>query len=190
MTLAQPTNLELQALSVLWALGSASVREVWQSFPDGKERAYTTVLTVLQNLERKGLVRKKNQGRQNIYIPTRTKGPMLRPFLKNLVEHVFHGQAAELISQVLQEVRLSAGEVKAVAKLLAQRRAELVGGAKPKNKTNKKETITMAAKKKAAKKAPAKKAGKKKAAKKKAPAKKVATKKPAAKKSAAKGKKK
>lgn len=180
MTLAQPTSLELQALSVLWALGSASVREVWQSFPDGKVRAYTTILTVLQNLERKGLVRKKLQGRQNIYIPRRTKGPMLRPLLKNLVEQVFHGQAAELIAQVLQDVRLTAGEVKAVAKLLAQRRAELVRGAKPKNKTKYKETITMAAKKKAAKKAPAK--GKKKAAKKKAAAKKVATKKAAKKK--------
>ena len=66
MKLATPTNLELQALSVLWALGEATVREVWESFPDGKERAYTTILTILQNLERKGLARKKIRNRARL----------------------------------------------------------------------------------------------------------------------------
>ncbi len=182
MKVAQPSNLEMQALSVLWTLGEGTVRDVWDYFPDGKERAYTTILTVLQNLERKGLVRKKVKFSKNFYIPTRERGLLLRPFIKGIVQRVFHGRPGELIEQILTEVRLSAGELKAVAKLLSQQRAGRVAGT-PKNKTNrKKETTTMAAKKKAAKKAPAKKAGKKKAAKKKAPAKKVATKKKSAKK--------
>lgn len=182
MQVAQPSNLELQALSVLWTLGEGTVRDVWESFPDGKVRAYTTILSVLQNLERKGLVHKTIKSNKNFYIPTRRKGLMLRPYLRGIVSQVFHGSPAELIEQILSEVRLSAGELKAVAKLLSQQRAGGVVGTTT-NKTNRnKETNTMAAKKKAAKKAPAKKAGKKKAAKKKAPAKKVATKKKSAKK--------
>jgi len=197
MKLATPTNLELLALSVLWALGEATVREVWESFPDGKERAYTTILTILQNLERKGLARKKIKNRVNIYLPKGKKGLTMRPFLKGIVQRLFQGSPSSLIEEVLSEVRLSAGEVKAVARLLSQQRAGGVTGTTQQTKT-KKETNTMAAKKKAAakkpaakkapakkaaaKKAPAKKAAKKKAAKKKAPAKKVATKKAAKKK--------
>ena len=107
MKLATPTNLELQALSVLWALGEATVREVWESFPDGKERAYTTILTILQNLERKGLVRKKVKDRTNIYIPKGKKGLTMRPFLKGIVQRLFQGKPAALIEEVLAEVQLS-----------------------------------------------------------------------------------
>ena len=89
MKIATPTNLELQALTVLWALGEATVREVWESFPDGKERAYTTILTILQNLERKGLVRKKVKDRTNNYIPKGKKGLTLRPFLSGIVQRLF-----------------------------------------------------------------------------------------------------
>jgi BlaI family penicillinase repressor len=188
MKIATPTNLELQALTVLWALGEATVREVWESFPDGKERAYTTILTILQNLERKGLVRKKVKDRTNIYIPKGKKGLTLRPFLRGIVQRLFHGKPSALIAEVLSEVRLSAGEVKAVARLLSQQRVGRVISAKPKT-TTEKENNTMAAKKKApAKKAAAKKAAPaKKAAKKAAPAKKAAKKavKKAAKKKAA-----
>ena len=184
MKIATPTNLELQALSVLWALGEATVREVWESFPDGKERAYTTILTILQNLERKGLVRKKIRDRVNIYLPKRKKGLTMRPFLKGIVQRLFQGKPASLIEEVLAEVRLTAGEVKAVARLLSQQRAGWVTGTTQQTKT-KKETNTMAAKKKAAKKAPAKKAAAKKAPAKKAAAKKAPAKKKAAKKKAA-----
>jgi predicted transcriptional regulator len=189
MKVATPTNLELQALSVLWALGEATVREVWESFPDGKERAYTTILTILQNLERKGLVRKKVKDRANIYIPKGKKGLTMRPFLKGIVQRLFHGRPAALIEEVLAEVRLTAGEVKAVARLLSQQRAGRVTSTTQQNKTTK-ETNTMAAKKKAApaKKAAAKKAPAKKAAAKKAPAKKAVAKKAPAKKKAAKKK--
>ena len=52
-----PSNLELQALSVLWHDGPSTVSAVLETLPDGKDRAYTTVLSVLQSLERKKLVK-------------------------------------------------------------------------------------------------------------------------------------
>ena len=47
---AEPSDLELQVLSVLWERGPSGVREVMEEIPDGKPRAYTTILTVLQVL--------------------------------------------------------------------------------------------------------------------------------------------
>jgi predicted transcriptional regulator len=179
MKTAQPSNLELQALSVLWTAGKATVHDVLQRMPDGKSRAYTTVLTILQKLEAKGLVRKTNNGHHNIYFATKTREVTVGRFIHEMVMRVFQGRAAALIEQILAGVTLTPGETKAVAGLLMRRRRRPRPAA---HQTKPTKNNTMAAKKKAAKKAPAKKApakkaAKKKAAKKKAPAKKVAKKK-------------
>jgi predicted transcriptional regulator len=176
MKTARPSNLELQALSVLWTVGKATVHDVLQRMPDGKSRAYTTVLTVLQKLEGKGLVRKTFNGHHNIYFATKTREVTVGRFIHDMVMRVFQGRAADLIEQILAGVTLTPGETKAVAGLLLRRRRCSRPAAHQTKPTKKN---TMAAKKKATKKAPAKKAPakKKKAAKKKAPAKKVAKKK-------------
>ena len=58
----RPSELELQVLSVLWDRGPLPVRAIRELLPDGKDRAYTTVLTLLQILEKKGLVGHTSQG--------------------------------------------------------------------------------------------------------------------------------
>ena len=118
MKAAHPSNLEFQVLTVLWASNGATVHDVWSSLPDGKPRAYTTVLAVLQKLEAKGHVRKKYQGRSNIYFLRKTRGATVGRYLTDLVEQVFHGRPADLIEQILSRVTLTPGETKAVAGLL------------------------------------------------------------------------
>ena len=54
MKTAHPSPLELQVLSVLWEHGDCTVRTVLENLPDGRDRAYTTALSVLQTMERKG----------------------------------------------------------------------------------------------------------------------------------------
>ncbi len=181
MKLARPSNLELQALSVLWSIGQGTVYDVLASLPDRKPRAYTTVLSVLQNLEVKGLVKATYQGRQKIFFATKTRSYMVGAHIRDLVKRVFQGRATEFLAQILAEVTLTAGEARAVAGLLLRQKRGAVGAALniPTNKIN-----TMAAKKKAAKKAAAKKAPAKKAPAKKAAAKKAAPKAKAAKKKA------
>ena len=93
-----------------------------QNLPDGKVRAYTTVLTILQNLEFKGLVRKTFNGHHNIYFPAKTKEVTIGRFIHEVVNRVFHGRATDLIEQILTGVTLTPGETKAVAGLLMRRR--------------------------------------------------------------------
>ena len=171
------------------------MHEVLAGMPDGKRRAYTTVLSVLQHLESKGLVRKTASGKQNLYFATKTRGVMVGSVIRDLVVRVFNGRAAEFVQQILSEVSLTAGEARAAAGMLLRPRGRGVSSAagnKPTNPYPK----TMAVKKKAAKKAaPAKKAAvkkapAKKAAVKKAPAKKAAVKKAPAKKAVKKAAKK
>ena len=67
--LPRPSDLELQVLIVLWERGPLPVATIREAIPDGKSRAYTTVLSVLQGLERKRLVDHTTKGQANIYHP-------------------------------------------------------------------------------------------------------------------------
>ncbi len=67
-----PTGRELEALKVLWARGKATVREIYRAMRprDGEgELAYTTVLSLLQTMEQKGLVGHEAAGKAYATLP-------------------------------------------------------------------------------------------------------------------------
>ncbi len=68
MTRPRPSDAEVQILSVLWERGPLTVRELREAMPDGKGRAYTTVLSLVQIMEKKGLVGHTAQGRRTFII--------------------------------------------------------------------------------------------------------------------------
>ena len=88
----QPSNLELQALSVLWHEGPSTVSAVHESLPDGKDRAYTTVLTIMQNLERKNLVKRERVGRAHVYSATHTQQSIIRRATQDYLTNAFGGR--------------------------------------------------------------------------------------------------
>ena len=58
------SKLELRIMEVLWSRGSASIRDMQESFPENKRPAYTTVQTTVYRLEGKNAVRRvKKVGR-------------------------------------------------------------------------------------------------------------------------------
>ncbi|GAA4832487.1 BlaI/MecI/CopY family transcriptional regulator [Garicola koreensis] len=59
--------LEAQVMELLWQQGPCSVRDVMDTLE--QRPAYTTIATVMQNLQRKGLVRSQHQGRAVSYVP-------------------------------------------------------------------------------------------------------------------------
>ncbi len=57
-------DLEAQVMDRLWSAGAPqSVRQVLEALPQERHRAYTTVMTVLDNLHRKGMVERERVGR-------------------------------------------------------------------------------------------------------------------------------
>jgi len=64
-------TLEAQVMDVVWDEGASTIREVINHLES--EPAYTTIATVLANLERKGLVRTRREGRSVRYLARRTR---------------------------------------------------------------------------------------------------------------------
>lgn len=93
-----PPPLELACLRALWRLSEANVRGVQEIV--GKERplAYTTIMTVLDRLVRKGKVTRRKVGRSFTYAPTQSRDLLRRAAVRELVDGYFDGSEDELIA--------------------------------------------------------------------------------------------
>ena len=114
----RPSELEQQILSVLWDGGPLTIREIRQAMPDGKARAYTTVLTLVQIMEKKGFVDHTTRGQTHVYRPLVTRRQILRPLMRDLLKNVFGGRPAEVVQCLLDGAALDEQELAEIQKLV------------------------------------------------------------------------
>ncbi|MEI6819864.1 MAG: BlaI/MecI/CopY family transcriptional regulator, partial [Verrucomicrobiota bacterium] len=105
-----PSNLELQALSVLWHDGPSTVSAVHEALPDGKDRAYTTVLSVMQSLERKKLVKRARSGRAHVYTAAQAQEAIVQRAAQNFLTNTFGGRLSEAVLAILSTGTLTPEE--------------------------------------------------------------------------------
>ena len=116
----KPSELELQVLSVLWERGPSTARQVLEAMPDGKARAYTTVLTVMQVMEKKRLLTHTRDGVAHVYRPAVSKRHVLRPLLRGLVDRIFGGSTSAAVQQLLAETDVTEADLARIRDLLRE----------------------------------------------------------------------
>lgn len=117
----EPSNLEMQVLSLLWQRGPSTVREIQEALPDGKTRAYTTVLTVMQVMEKKGLLTHSSQGNTHVYSPKVSARQTIGPMMRNLVRNIFGGNPIAAMQHLLDENEVSREELAKLKALIQDR---------------------------------------------------------------------
>lgn len=103
-------------MAVLWQHGSGTVSEVRDLLDD--ELAYTTVLTVLRNLEEKGFVRHEAEGRAHRYFPRVAQRAARRSAVQRLVQKLFAGSSEQLVTQLVEDEALDAEQLKRLREAL------------------------------------------------------------------------
>ncbi|MFB3777304.1 MAG: BlaI/MecI/CopY family transcriptional regulator [Bryobacteraceae bacterium] len=93
-----PPPLELECLKSLWKLGEASVKDVREDLAANRNLAYTTVMTLLDRLVKKGGASRRKTGRMFVYAPVLPKDLLRRLAVKELVDSFFNGSEDELLS--------------------------------------------------------------------------------------------
>ncbi len=93
-----PPPLELLCLKALWSLREANVKSVQQAVAPTKELAYTTVMTVLDRLARKGVVSRRKLGRAFIYAPRTPPDVIRRLALREFLDSYFEGSQEQLLA--------------------------------------------------------------------------------------------
>jgi predicted transcriptional regulator len=91
-----PPPLEMICLNALWEIGEGNVEDVRRVLSENRPLAYTTVLTLLDRLARRGAVTRRKEGRGFRYQPTVERDKLRRMALRQFLEYHFDGSAAQL----------------------------------------------------------------------------------------------
>jgi BlaI family transcriptional regulator, penicillinase repressor len=92
-----PPPLELECLKALWTLGEGNVKDVRELLTRNRNLAYTTVMTILDRLVRKGGVKRHKVGRSFVYEPLTSRESLRRLAVKELVDGFFDGSDEALL---------------------------------------------------------------------------------------------
>ena len=121
-----PTDRELEALKVLWQQEEATVREVYgQINQSGGTLAYTTVLSLLQVMEQKGLVGHRQRGKAYTYFAKLRRDRTFQALAGGFLDRVFDGAMDEYLVHALDSRRISAEELDRLEKMIRQAKARV-----------------------------------------------------------------
>ncbi len=118
-------DLQTAVMEVVWDLGEATVGQVRDRLASDKELAYTTILSVLQKLEKAGWLKHRAEGRSYVYLPRRSRSDAGRSALRKFTERMFGGDPLVLFEHLLDDDRLTTDELAELRKMLERRRKEL-----------------------------------------------------------------
>ncbi|HXA78035.1 MAG TPA: BlaI/MecI/CopY family transcriptional regulator [Candidatus Acidoferrales bacterium] len=120
----RPTEAELEILTVLWSIGPATVREVYEVIRRRRPAQYSTVLKFMQIMAEKGLVRRDEKQRAHVYEPAKTREWTQRQLAGDLLERAFSGSAKALLVGALSARKATKEELAEMRKLLEEHRRE------------------------------------------------------------------
>ncbi len=115
---SQPTAVELQILGVLWDRGPSTVRQVHDALVEQRETGYSTTLKMMQVMLEKGLVRRNDALRPQVYRAAKSKSQTQTEMLDDLTHKVFGGSAKRLVMRMVSAGRLSSREVAEIQRLI------------------------------------------------------------------------
>jgi predicted transcriptional regulator len=122
MRKAHPTLTphELNIMKLVWEREEATVRDVYEALRARRRIAYTSVLTMMNVLERKGHLRKRAEGRSFVYQAARPRGQVVRAMVREFVQRVFNGAAEPLLVHLLEDRRLTPKERQELRRLIEE----------------------------------------------------------------------
>jgi BlaI family penicillinase repressor len=112
------TPQELAIMKVVWRLGTARVRDVYEALRETRRIAYTTVMTMMNILETKGYLKKEKDDRAYRYRPTRPERTVITSMVREFVNRVFDGASQPLLLHLVKDRRLSDTERAELVRLI------------------------------------------------------------------------
>lgn len=101
------TEVELEFMTRLWALGEGTVRDVMDHLSQGRDLAYTSAATILRILEQKEFVTSRKEGKRLVYVPLLAKDAYQSRSLKDLSVKLFDDTPASLVARLVNDEELT-----------------------------------------------------------------------------------
>jgi predicted transcriptional regulator len=114
------TERQFEVLGLLWEHGPMTVRELRARLDRADELPYTTVLGLLQNMERAGLVDHDAESQAHRYRPLVSRQEATGNLLADFLKRFFRGSAARLVLSLVDARQLSPQELREIEARLAE----------------------------------------------------------------------
>jgi BlaI family transcriptional regulator, penicillinase repressor len=114
------TPQELELMKIVWQKGEVTVRDVYETLLERRRIAYTTVMTMMRVLEKKGYVKTRRENRAFVYRPSRPERQVVRSMVREFVDRVFNGSAQPLLVHLVEDRKLSPKELEELERLIRE----------------------------------------------------------------------
>lgn len=115
------TEVELEFMTELWALGEGTVRDVLTRLAPERDLAYTSAATILRIMEQKNFVTSQKQGKTFLYRPVLAKDAYQAKTLRDLSEKLFDGTPASMVARLVDDQGMSEDALAEIRALLDRR---------------------------------------------------------------------
>jgi BlaI family transcriptional regulator, penicillinase repressor len=114
------TEQELEIMKIIWRLKTATVRDVYEAILDRRKIAYTTVMTVMNILEKKKYLKKRLADRAYVYQVARSQDQVIGGMVKEFINRVFDGAAEPLLMRLVKDRHLSGKEFEKILQMIRE----------------------------------------------------------------------
>ena len=112
---------QLDIMKVVWRLGEATVRDVYEDLRTQRTIAYTTVMTTMKTMEARGHLKKRTEGRAFVYSAVTPEGKMLKRIVGDFIDRVFNGSAEPLLVHLVEERHLSEKDLGKIQRMIREK---------------------------------------------------------------------
>jgi BlaI family penicillinase repressor len=117
-------ELQRAVLEIVWERGEATVHDVLGRLGRKRKLAYTTVLTVLQKLEKAGWLEHRSEGKSYVYTPTVSREQAGAGSVRGFLKRVFEGDAVAMFQHLIRESDLTDDELSELRRMIDEKRKE------------------------------------------------------------------
>ncbi|HXR75872.1 MAG TPA: BlaI/MecI/CopY family transcriptional regulator [Bryobacteraceae bacterium] len=115
------TEQELEIMKIVWDRGSATVRDVYETLLERRRVAYTSVMTMMNILEQKGHLKRKQVDRAYLYESTKPRAQVTRGMVREFVDRVFNGSAEPLLLHLVEDEKLTEKDLDEMKRLIRRK---------------------------------------------------------------------
>jgi predicted transcriptional regulator len=113
------TEAELRLMKILWERGESAVSDLVAGLSDTTPLAYTSVLTTIRILEKKGYVTHRQEGRAFLYSPSVAEHDAGRSEVRQLLQRFFGNSREKLLLSLLGDDDISPEELRKLKEAIA-----------------------------------------------------------------------
>ena len=111
---------EMEIARLLWEIGPATVRDVFEAIPASRKIDFSTVQTYLRRLESKGHANSRLDGRVRVYSARTKPRTVIRETVDDLVQRLFGGETMPLVRHLIEERGIDSGDIAELRTLVEQ----------------------------------------------------------------------